>query len=83
MYIFLNSLPQKEDMKEFQAHQSINENYINYRINYQDLSREKKEQLIKKYKLNKELIRSDEDIFLSIPVTKVNQNISIEEKQCI
>ena len=83
MYVFLNKLPQTEDIKEFEMHQSINENYINYRVNYPNFSIEKKQQFIKIYKISKENIKYNEQIFLSIPVAKVNQNISIEEKQCI
>jgi len=83
MYIFLNTLPQIEDIKEFNMHQSTNENYINYRVNYPNFSIEKKQQFIKAYKLNLESIKYNEQIFLSIPVVKVNQNIPVEEKQCI
>jgi len=80
MYIFLNTLPQIEDIKEFDMHQSINENYINYRVNYADFSKEEKKLFIERYKLNEENVKYNEQIFLSIPVSKINQNISIEEK---
>ena len=80
MYIFLNTLPQTKDIKQFEMHQSINENYINYRVNYSDFSREYKEQFIKKYKINIENIKYNEQIFLSIPVANINQNTSAKEK---
>jgi len=83
MYAFLNKLPQTEDIKEFEMIQSINENYINFRVNYPSLSIEKKQQFIKTYKLNKENIKKNEQVFLSILVAKANQSISMEEKQCI
>ena len=80
MYVFLNTLPQTKDIRQFEMHQSINENYINYRVNYSDFSREEKEQFIKKYKINKKNIKYNEQIFLSIPVTNINQNTSAKEK---
>ena len=83
MYIFLKKLPRKEETIVFKMHKSINENYINYKVNYPAFSLEEKEQFIKRYNLKKELLTYKEDVFLSIPVTKVNRNISIKEEKCI
>lgn len=82
MYIFLEKLPLTNDIKEFKMRQSINENYVNYRIDFASLPTEEKKRLIRLYKLNIDLMKFKEDVFLSLPVTKIN-NTDIEEKQCI
>ena len=82
MYIFLEKLPLTNDIKEFKMYQSINENYVNYRIDFDSLPTEEKKSLIRLYKLNIDLMNFKEDVFLSLPVTKIN-NTDIEEKQCI
>ena len=82
MYIFLEKLPLTNDIKEFKMRQSINENYVNYRIDFASLPTEEKKRLIRLYKLNIDLMNFKEDVFLSLPVTKIN-NTDIEEKQCI
>ena len=82
MYIFLEKLPLTNDIKEFKMYQSINENYVNYRIDFDSLPTEEKKSLIRLYKLNIDLMKFKEDVFLSLPVTKIN-NTDIEEKQCI
>ena len=82
MYIFLEKPPLTNDIKEFKMRQSINENYVNYRIDFASLPTEEKIRLIRLYKLNIDLMKFKEDVFLSLPVTKIN-NTDIEEKQCI
>ena len=45
MYIFLEKLPLTNDIKEFKMRQSINENYVNYRIDFASLPTEEKKKV--------------------------------------
>lgn len=82
MYIFLENIPTNEDIKKFKMFQTVNENYINFKIDPNQLSTEDKQTLIKKYKLRQETLRYKEHIFLSISILQTKEN-NVRKKQCI
>ena len=53
MYSFINKVPTAEDIEIFNMQENINENFINYKINPNELSLEEKELFITKYNLDK------------------------------
>lgn len=69
MYSFINKTPTTEDMKIFKMQENINENFINYKINPNELSLEEKELLITKYRLDKKVHNYKDFIFLSMPTS--------------
>ena len=52
MYLFINNKPTTEDIKMFKMQESINEKFINYKINPNELSLEEKKFFIARYKLD-------------------------------
>ena len=77
MYSFINEKPTLEDINVFKMQENINENFINYKINPNELSLEEKELLITRYRLNNKAYNYKDFIFLSMPVLT---NISKENK---
>ena len=66
MYSLINNKPTLEDINIFKMQENINENFINYKINPNELSLEEKELFITKYKLDKKAYTYKDFIFLSI-----------------
>lgn len=78
MYSFINKTPTAEDIKIFKMQENINENFINYKINPNELSQEEKKLFITKYKLDKKAYSYKDFIFLSLPMSAVkstNNNV--------
>ena len=69
MYSFINKTPTAEDIKIFKMQENINENFINYKINPNELSQEEKKLFITKYKLDKKAYSYKDFIFLSLPMS--------------
>ena len=68
MYSIINKTPTTEDIKIFKMQESINEKFINYKINPNELSLEEKELFITKYKLDNKASNYKDFIFLLMPV---------------
>ena len=68
MYLFINNKPTTEDIKMFKMQESINEKFINYKINPNELSLEEKKFFIARYKLDSKASNYKDFIFLSMPV---------------
>lgn len=73
MYSFINKIPTIEDINIFKMEENINENFINYKINPNELSLKQKELLISKYELDKKASNYKDFIFLSMP-TSISKN---------
>lgn len=69
MYSFINKVPTAEDIEIFNMQENINENFINYKINPNELSLEEKELFITKYNLDKKAYKYKDFIFLSMPTS--------------
>jgi len=67
MYSFINEKPTKEDMKNFKMAENVNENFINFVINPNQLSQEEKKLFISKYKLDDKTLLYKDSIFLAMP----------------
>ena len=74
MYSFINNLPTIKDMKFFNMQENINENFISYKINPNELSLEEKKLFITKYKLDDKAYIYKDLIFLSLPTSISNNN---------
>ena len=80
MYSYINKTPTIEDIKIFKMHENINENFINYKINPNELSLEEKELFITKYKLDKKAYNYKDFIFLLMPIS-ASKNQSSQESE--
>ena len=70
MYSLINKTPTTEDIKIFKMQESINEKFINYKINPNELSLEEKELLITRYILDNKASNYKDFIFLLMPVAE-------------
>ena len=69
MYSFINKTPTIDDIEIFKMQENINENFINYKINPNELSIEEKKLFIIKYKLDNKAYSYKDFIFLSMPTS--------------
>jgi hypothetical protein len=74
MYSFIKNKPSLEDIKMFKMEENINENFINYKIDPNELSIEEKKLFIKNYKLDAKFFNKKDCIFLSIPTSTLVNN---------
>ena len=77
MYSFINKTPIEEDIKVFKMQKSINENFINYKIDPNELSLEEKKLFVTKYKLDNKVYSYKDFIFLSIPISTLNRKLEV------
>lgn len=67
MYVFIKKRPREEDINLFKMQESVNEKFINFRINPNQLSVKERKTFIVKYKLEGKAISSEDSIFLAMP----------------
>lgn len=68
MYVFIKKRPMKEDVKFFKMQESLNEKFINFRIDPNQLSMEERKTFIAKYKLEAKALSYADSIFLAMPI---------------
>ncbi|WP_373000386.1 hypothetical protein [Sulfurimonas sp.] len=68
MYSLITNKPSLEDIKIFKMQENINENFINYKINPNELSMDEKKLFINNYKLDIKVYSYKDFIFLSMPI---------------
>ncbi len=71
MYSIITNKPTEKDMKIFRMQENINENFINYKIDPNELSIDEKKLFIDSYKLDAKVYNYKDFIFLSMPISAI------------
>jgi len=77
MYSLIKNKPTAKDINIFKMQENINENFINYKINPNELSMEEKKLFVNSYKLDSKVYSYKDFIFLSMPIqTSTDNNVN-------